>query len=65
MVFGIILLVVGGLFWLGGRLGLGSLPGDMKFGGQNWSSSAPIATSIILSLVLTVAINVLWRIFGR
>lgn len=65
LAFGAILVVVGGLFWLGGRLGLGALPGDVKFSGQHWSASAPIATSIILSLVLTIAINIVWRLFGR
>ncbi len=64
-VLGATLVIVGGLLWLGGRLGLGSLPGDYKINGEGWSCTLPIATSILLSVLLTIVLNVLWRIFHR
>ena len=62
---GIILLVVGGLMWFGGRMGLGSLPGDIRLSGRGWSGTFPLATSIVLSLLLTIVLNIVWRLFGR
>jgi len=39
----------------------GKLPGDLSFGGRGWSVSVPIATSILVSIVLTLLVNVmLW-----
>jgi len=67
---GKILALVGGavvlfglLLWLGGRLGIGSLPGDVRFEGDGWSCFLPITTSILLSLLLTLVLNLLWRLF--
>lgn len=65
VVVGIALTVAGGLLWTVGRIGLGSLPGDIKASGPGYSFGAPIVTSIVLSIVLTIVLNVLWRIFGR
>lgn len=56
-----VLAVIGGLLLLGGRLGLGSLPGDLRLGGEGWGCFVPIASSIILSLVLTLLLNLLLR----
>jgi len=36
---------------------VGRLPGDLTFGGDGWSVYVPIATSIVVSLVLTVALS--------
>jgi hypothetical protein len=43
------------------HLPLGRLPGDLQWHGRNWSVSFPLATSILLSVLLTL---LLW-IFGR
>jgi hypothetical protein len=56
---GLVLVVLGGLMLVGERLGLGRLPGDLVFKRKNVSIYVPIATSILLSLVLTLALN-LW-----
>jgi hypothetical protein len=51
-------LVVTGLERLGGG---GRLPGDLSFSGKGWWVSAPIATSILVSVILTLILNiVLW-----
>ena len=36
---------------------LGRLPGDISIGGDGWAIYVPIATSVVLSLFLTVALN--------
>lgn len=59
MVIGGVLLLVGALLLVGQRLGLGRLPGDFSWHGKNFSVHFPLVTSLIVSLVLTVLIN-LW-----
>lgn len=39
----------------------GALPGDFSFRRGNWSFAFPIATCIVLSIVLTIVLNVLSR----
>lgn len=53
-------LVVLGLLWpLIARLGLGRLPGDIVVERGNFRFYAPLATSLLISLVLTA---ILWLI---
>ena len=64
LVFLGLLLVVAGLIILGlGRLNLplGRLPGDLSWRGRGWSVSFPLATSILLSIVLTLLLWVVNR----
>jgi hypothetical protein len=58
-----VLLVAGGLIILLPRLGLplGRLPGDLRFETGQFTCLIPLATSIILSIVLTVGLNLLVR----
>jgi Protein of unknown function (DUF2905) len=55
--FGIILVVVGGLFFFSDRLpflkSIGRLPGDMNYSGKNWSVHFPLMTSLLLSVGLS------------
>jgi len=57
------LAVLGGLLWVGGRYGLGSLPGDLRLQGDGWGCFVPIGVSLLLSVVLTVILNLVWRWF--
>jgi ABC-type Na+ efflux pump permease subunit len=63
VLFAAALAVVGGLLILGGRLGLGSLPGDVRIQGEGYSCFVPIVTSIVLSLILTIVLNLIIRWF--
>ena len=67
MIFGIVLFVIGGLVYLAARTGLpiGRLPGDIHIQSGNVSCFIPIVTSILLSLVLTVLLNVIIRFFNK
>ncbi len=65
VLFGVVLIVVGAAVWLVERLGLplGHLPGDLRMRGEGWSFSFPIVTCIVVSLVLTVLLNLFIRFF--
>jgi hypothetical protein len=58
LVLGVVIAVVGAALMLFGRL---QLPGDLTFRSGNLTIFIPIATSIILSIVLTVALNLFFR----
>jgi multisubunit Na+/H+ antiporter MnhG subunit len=57
----LVLLVLGGLFVLLGRLGVERLPGDLVFRRGNFTVFFPIGLMILLSVVGTVVLNVLLR----
>ncbi len=63
LLVGAVLVVAGGAFMLFGKLGLGKLPGDLTFGGEHWKVYVPFASSILLSLLLTLILNVIARWF--
>ena len=44
-----------------GALGIGRLPGDLSFGKGNVRVFVPLATSIVLSIVATIVLNLLIR----
>ena len=66
-IVGMVMVVAGGLLWLLGKSGLplGRLPGDLRFEGQNLSCYAPVATMILLSILLTVVLNIVIRMLNR
>jgi hypothetical protein len=67
LVVGVVLVVVGSLIWVLGRTGLplGRLPGDVQIEGERVSCFVPIVSMILLSLVLTVVLNIIIRLLGR
>lgn len=56
---GMFIVLLGGLIILLGKIGLFRLPGDLEFGSRNWRFYIPIASCIILSIILTL---ILWLI---
>jgi hypothetical protein len=57
-----IILVVLGLAWpLLAKLGLGSLPGDIKLERKGFTFYFPITTSILISLVITFIVWIFRR----
>lgn len=64
---GIAVMVLGGVLWLVGRFGLplGRLPGDIFIQRDGFSFYFPLTTMILLSLILTVAANLIGRFFNR
>lgn len=64
IIAGIVLVVVGVFVYFGDRhgfLGLGRLPGDIRYEGRNVRVYVPIATSILLSLLLTAVLYIVSR----
>jgi len=57
LVLGALLAIVGGLLIVGERLGLGRLPGDFQWKGKSFSVHFPLATSVVVSLLLTLLVN--------
>ena len=55
IVAGVVLIVTGLAFALLGRLGIGRLPGDIVFRRGNFTFYLPLMTSILLSILLTLA----------
>lgn len=67
MLAGAGLFLVGGIFFLVVKLGLplGRLPGDIRIEGENGSFYFPLATSLLVSIVLTVLLNLLGKFWNR
>jgi hypothetical protein len=61
LVIGIVLVVVGGLAAIGVRLPFGRLPGDIAIEGERGGFYFPIVTMILVSIVLTVLVNLFFR----
>ncbi len=61
LIIGIVLAVVGGLAMLGVRLPFGRLPGDIAIVGERGGVYIPIVTMIVISVILTVIVNVFMR----
>jgi hypothetical protein len=64
IIFGLIVVVAGvGLVLLGrANLPLGRLPGDIVYRGKNTTVYFPLATSILLSVVISIVVYVIGRI---
>ncbi len=62
IVIGLVLAVIGLILTLGGKIPLiGRLPGDFVYRGKNITFYFPLATSIVVSIVLSVILYFLFR----
>lgn len=60
IILGVVIIVIGGLLLLSGKIPwIGRLPGDIIIQRKNFTFYFPLATSILLSLLLTF---ILWII---
>lgn len=56
------LVIIGLLIHFGGKLlPLGKLPFDFKWEGSNWGVYFPLGSSILISIILTLILNLLFR----
>jgi len=67
MIGGIILFAIGGLFFLASKFDIpfGRLPGDIRIERENFSFYFPLASTVIISILLTVILNVVVRLFKK
>ncbi len=65
IMMGFMLIIIGGIIYiLGDKTSwFGNLFGDMKYEGEKVRVYAPFASMIIVSIVLTVVINIILRFF--
>jgi membrane protein implicated in regulation of membrane protease activity len=62
IVFGVLLVIAGLLLTLGGRIPwLGRLPGDIHIERGSWTFYFPIATSLLVSVVLSLLLYLIGR----
>jgi len=57
----VVLLVLGGLFLLLGRLGVERIPGDLVFRRGNLTVYFPLGLMILLSVIGTIVLNIVFR----
>ncbi|MFZ0561206.1 MAG: DUF2905 domain-containing protein [Terriglobales bacterium] len=64
LILGIALVVIGGIIMLLGRtsLPLGRLPGDILYKGKNTTFYFPLASSILISIVLSIILYLIARL---
>ncbi len=62
IIFGLVLVVLGGFILLGDKIPfLGKLPGDIHVKKNNFQFYFPLATCIIISIILTIILNLFRR----
>lgn len=67
VILGLVMIVAGGLVYLAARLNLplGHLPGDIRIESGNITCLFPLATMILLSILLTVGLNLVIRLLNK
>jgi Protein of unknown function (DUF2905) len=69
LIIGIVIAILGGLLIVFGQSSvlsrLGNLPGDLRVEGQGFTCVVPIVSMILVSIVLTVILNIVIRLINR
>ncbi|MEW6457837.1 MAG: DUF2905 domain-containing protein [Bacillota bacterium] len=62
IIVGVLIVVLGALLYFGGKIpGIGRLPGDILIQRGNFTLYFPLATAILLSIILTLVLNLFFR----
>lgn len=67
MFAGIVLFLIGGGMYLAAKFGLplGRLPGDIRIEGENGGFYFPVTSSILVSVILSLLLNLALRLFKK
>ena len=67
IIIGVVLVITGGLLYLAVRLGFsfGRLPGNIRIEGNNFTCVFALGASILLSVILTVVLNIIARFLNK
>lgn len=67
MIAGILIFLIGGGIYLAVKFGipLGRLPGDIRIAGENGGFYFPLTSSILVSVVLTILLNLVIRFWRK
>lgn len=57
LVLGLVIAAVGAVLIAAGRVGIGRLPGDLVWKGDDWAVYVPLGWMIVVSVVLTLVLN--------
>jgi hypothetical protein len=57
IIAGTVVIVVGVIFLLADKFPIGRLPGDLRFGNEKVRIYIPVATCILLSIIITLIVN--------
>ncbi len=62
IIIGMVIASIGVLILLGGKIPwIGRLPGDFYYKGKNFTFYFPLATSIIISIIITIILMLIGR----
>ena len=63
----VLLLVVAGLLFLAAKfnISLGKFPGDFVFKRGNFTCAVPLVSSLLISIVITVFLNILFALLKK
>jgi len=67
MLGGIIIFLIGGGIFLAAKFGipLGRLPGDIRIEGHNGSFYFPLTSSILVSVIFSILLNIITRLLKK
>lgn len=67
IIIGLSIAFGGLIIWLAARYlpWLGNLPGDIRVEGDNYKIYFPLATMILVSIIGTILLNIIARVFRR
>ncbi|MGH6962607.1 MAG: DUF2905 domain-containing protein [Dongiaceae bacterium] len=66
LVIGLLIAGAGGVLWLLGRIPfLGHVPGDIRIQAETFGCFVPLGTMILLSVLLTIAVNIVLRLLNK
>jgi len=57
IIAGTVIVVLGLVFLMADKIPIGRLPGDLKFGGERFRIYIPVATCVLLSVIITLVVN--------
>lgn len=61
LTMGLVMIIVGGILIICEKFGLGKLPGDIFIQKGNFTFFFPIVSTLIISLILTLLLNIFKR----
>lgn len=57
IIAGAVVIVIGVFFMVADKIPIGRLPGDLHFGSGRIKIYIPVATSVLLSVIITIILN--------
>jgi hypothetical protein len=57
LIAGTVIIALGLIFLMADKFPIGRLPGDLKIGGERFRIYIPVATCVLLSVIITLIVN--------